>query len=320
VCYARAVGAHLGLTVSEIPPALPALEWYAENARHIRNIPGFPNGEFHSSVYGMASRRGERAILSGAGGDQFLIGSPRYYSEELLQGHFSTLVHCFAEDVRTMGTARTLRRFVRYGLAPLTPAKIKRLWRWGAGQSREEAYWLSPHLRELLKARRQRIDTQPALATERQTQLRLLHVLDRAFDTFGQETMETIGSRHALERRRPFYGTAYVEFALATPERLRSIGGRIKFIHCESLRGFLPEDVRLRKTKARFTRPFEAPLQPLREYFTSQLPLERPEWFDKSGMGKLWRCYRERQPNAGAQSVRLWCSLGAALAMGMGPN
>jgi asparagine synthase (glutamine-hydrolysing) len=301
VCYAQAVGAHLGLTVSEIPPALPALEWYVENARRIRNIPGYPNGEFHSSIYGIASQCGQRAVLTGVGGDQFLIGSPRYYSEELVQGHLSTLVRCFAADVRAMGTVCALRRFIRYGLAPLAPARVKHLLRPVLGdlaaQSRQGAYWLSPHLRELLNARRQRVKGQPVLATERQTQLRLLQVLDRAFDAFGREIMEIIGSRHALELRRPFYGRAYVEFALATPERLRSVGGRIKFIHCESLKDFLPENVRLRKTKADFTGLFE-----------------------ERGMDELWRCYHRERPRAGWRSSCLWGSLGVALAMGHGPK
>jgi asparagine synthase (glutamine-hydrolysing) len=132
--------------------------------------------------------------------------------------------------------------------------------------------------------------------------------------------METIGSRHAIELRRPFYDRAFVEFAFAMPERLRSVGGRIKFIHCESLKGFLPEDVRLRKTKADFTGPLEAPLNPLRAYFTSQLPGERPEWFDERGLNNLWKRYREAQPYAALQSLSLWGSLGVALAMGHRPK
>jgi asparagine synthase (glutamine-hydrolysing) len=324
VSYARAVGAYLGLAVSEISPALPPLEWYAENARRIRNIPGYPNCESHSSMYGIAFQSGQRAILTGVGGDQFLVGSPRYYSEELMEGNLSTFVRCFDADVRAMGTIRALRRLTRYGLVPLAPTWFKLLLRQVlkrvTEQSGQDARWLSPHLRELLRAREQRAKDQPMLATERPTQLRLLQMLDRAFDLAGREIMETIGSRHGLELRRPFYDRAYVEFAFAMPERLRSIGGRSKFIHCESLKGFLPEDIRLRKTKADFTGPLEAPLNPLRAYFTNQLPRECPEWFDERGFDILWKRYREAQPYSALQSLSLWGSLGVGLAMGHRPK
>jgi asparagine synthase (glutamine-hydrolysing) len=127
--------------------------------------------------------------------------------------------------------------------------------------------------------------------------------------------MESLAARHSLEIRRPFYTKEFVEFAFVTPDRLRSIGSRIKVIHTESLKGILPESVRERRTKAEFSCVFHAQLQSLGEYLTVNLPGARPEWFDRRGMEKLWQGYLE-QPNAGWHGWCLWGSASIGLSLG----
>ena len=317
ISYARDVGKHLGLTISEIPPALPSLDWYADMAFHSRNFPGFPNGESHASIYEIASQRGHRAVLVGVGGDQFLNGSFAYYFEELMQGNFFTVGRCLVKDVQALGAGRACLRLLRCGLVPFAPPTIRKLARSIlqilTGQFNRQPYWLSAHLQETLNSRRRRTKSKLLPRFERRGQIGLFQGLYYPFDTFGRELMETVGIRNALEIRRPFYDRKFIEFAFATPDRLRSIGKRSKFIHTESLKGLLPENVRLRNTKAEFSVLFDTQLRPLHEHFTTKLPRVQPEWFDSEGMRTLWMNYLDRPEG---QSWCLWQSLAVALAVG----
>src|SRR6202040_3547176 len=97
----------------------------------------------------------------------------------------------------------------RHGLVPLTPLKIRNLLRplfqKLTGQSSRGGYWLSPRLQAILEARRGKFRSQPLPALPRRGEFSLLLALDYAFDAFGRETGESLGARHALEFRQPFF-------------------------------------------------------------------------------------------------------------------
>ncbi len=52
--------------------------------------------------------------------------------------------------------------------------------------------------------------------------------------------------------RRPFFARELVEFAFATPDHLKLRGNTDKYLHRLAMRGYLPEAVRTRRTKANF--------------------------------------------------------------------
>lgn len=317
VSYARAVGEHLGLEITEVKPELPPFEWYTDLAFHSKNVPGFPNGSV-LSLYKLALEGGHRVVLGGLGGDQFLTGNYAYYCEELAKGNFSNLGRCFAQDVRMMGAPQALQRFIRHGLIPLAPLALKNvlrpLFQKSAAPTKRGVYWLSPRMRVILNSRRREFSSQPVSALRRRGEFGLLCSLDHAFDAFAREVGESLNARHRLEYRYPFFSREFIEFAFMTPDRLRSIGHRDKIIHVESLKGILPEKVRTRKTKADFLCTFEMMLKPLGNHLITYMPQARPQWFDRAGMEKLWESYLD-QPEAGWQTWSLWGSIVGELAV-----
>lgn len=312
VSYARAVGEHVSLAITELAPASHGIEWYADIARKYRDIPGFPNGASGTSLLQAASNNGHRVVLSGAGGDHFLTGSLAYYFEELTQGNVIAFGQCFAEDVRQIGIKRSLGRLFRYGLAPLAPRPIRELLRpqlraW-AGETKRGAYWLSRPLQEILKARRETFKSQASPAWSRRGQIGLLQNLSYPYDAFARDVGERLLAHQAIDYRVPFYTREFIEFAFVTPDRLRSTGDRIKIIHRESLKGLLPETVRLRHTKASFSGTFDERLQSLRDHFTEALPRIHSKWLDEDGMKRLWAVYCDH-PDSGWQCWALWACL-----------
>ncbi len=308
----------MSLAITELVPASHDIEWYADIARKCRDVPAFPNGANSTPLHQATSNDGHRVVLGGTGGDHFLTGPLAYYFEELTHGNVIAFGRCFAEDVRAIGARRSLVRLLRYGLAPLAPRPIRELLRPKfqalAEETKRGAYWLSRPLQDILKARRQRFKSQGFPAWRRRGQIGLLQALYYPYDAFAREVGERLVAHQAIEYRQPFYARELIEFAFVTPDRLRSTGDRIKIIHRESLKGLLPEKVRLRNTKAGFSGTFDEKLQPLRERFTDSLPRERPEWLDSDGMKRLWDHYTDR-PRAGWQHWALWAVLAVHMAL-----
>ena len=73
-----------------------------------------------------------------------------------------------------------------------------------------------------------------------------------AFLAQARETEERQGADVCIEIRRPFFDRDLVEFAFATPERLKLRGRTDKHLHRIAMRDIVPEVVRTRPTKASF--------------------------------------------------------------------
>ncbi|MBK7332191.1 MAG: hypothetical protein IPI87_07340 [Betaproteobacteria bacterium] len=63
---------------------------------------------------------------------------------------------------------------------------------------------------------------------------------------------EGLAAGCGIEVRRPFFARELVEFAFATPDHLKLRGNTDKYLHRLAMRGYLPEAVRTRRTKANF--------------------------------------------------------------------
>jgi len=130
----------------------------------------------------------------------------------------------------------------------------------------------------------------------------------------AREEAERLYSGFALEVRRPLHTSEFVQFAFATPERLRLHGDRDKFIHVQAMRGFMPQMILERKVKAEFSVIFRDQLDRMKGLLTETIPCEHPEWVTQAGMIQLFQTY-ENNPRAGWPLWILWSIYGCHTVM-----
>jgi asparagine synthase (glutamine-hydrolysing) len=286
--YVRAVGGMLGLEIGEVPPTQMPLAWYREEAAFFRDFPGYPNGTMSLGLRRLAREDGCRVLLGGGGGDEWLGGSGQrvYYTEELAAGRWRNAGACLRQDLAEIGVAETGAALFRSGVFPLLPASAQRAARYVRGKALRRgrqpgavgAGWLAEPLREALLERRRASEAEARLEWPAPGRRCLQRRLADAYNALSKELEERAASRVRLELRHPMNAPRLVEFAFATPERLRQRGRVSKYVHVEAMKGILPEQVRTRRTKANFSVVFRRQLDGEAMARLREIPAKRPSW------------------------------------------
>lgn len=289
--YARAVAAHVGKSVAEIAPFLPDLDWFIARGRADRDACPFPNVAMTTSIGQALVADGCRVWINGEGGDEWLGGRPFYHSEQLQAGDLAGVYRSFRDDHAAFGWRMALWRLYRYGLGPHAPAVLRklrrRLNRPRGPSGQDGAYWLDPALDRLLGELRREVDYGPALAYTNIARRAMFMELKDPFDNLARELVERQCAHLGYEPRSPMFARRFIEFAFATPERMRLRGDQRKFTHVGAMRGLLPESVRTRKTKADFSLAFERHLDKMGAMLMSDLSAKEPTRLSAEGMRRL---------------------------------
>jgi asparagine synthase (glutamine-hydrolysing) len=297
--FARAVGEHLGVKINEMPPIRHPLAWFRERAQRYRDFPGFPNAAMFTGLREQMTANGNRVVLTGEGGDEYLAGSRAYYAEELAQCRWSTLISCFKADVAAFGFRQPMRWFVRDGLFPLLPRDVRepigmlvRRIRGPDTLAKSEFYWLAPRMRALATNRCRRHSRTRNISRAKLGRQALSETLNDAFGDNIMENVERLAARSGLEIRYPMRTRQFVQFAFSTPERLRLRGRRSKYIHLKALDELLPSAISRREDKAGFLVIFRDYLDLNQTVLEESLPRERRDWFEAEGVARLMQVYR----------------------------
>lgn len=126
LAHARAVAAHLGVALHEVPGSVLPDAFYAERAADFGDFPGFPNAWLRSALLELASANGCRVALTGEGGDAWLDGTRGYYAEEIAARRWRSLAACFRADVRAHGPWRPVKWVARHGVLALLAGRTAR--------------------------------------------------------------------------------------------------------------------------------------------------------------------------------------------------
>lgn len=298
--YSRAVAAHLGVPVDEIPPAFRPLSWYRDWTSIYREFPGSPNGVMLWDLRQTARDHGCRVVVGGLGGDEWQGADSRsYYAEELASGRWRNLARCFLADRRAAGLGNAIAWAARFGLVPFLPDPIRHGLRCVGSPFRaqpdprvRDGAWLNEAGRRLLNQRRN--PDPPSVPMRRRGQVSLRQALDHPRIAMAIELEEKMASRLGLEPRQPLRSPRIVQFAFSTPERLRLRGWTNKYMHVEAMRNLLPPIVLNRKTKADFSSVFRACLDPLEDVLTREIPERLADWLDPERTRAVHDAYRER--------------------------
>ena len=307
--YARAVGAHVGEVLQEVPPFMPELEWFIQRGRDDRDSMPYPNGAMATSTGQALTADGCRISLNGEGGDEWLTGRTWYYTEQLQERDWHSLRQSFREDRAEFGLVRTTLAFLRFGVAPLLPRKLLNIRHKFTSKERlrnfHGAVWLSPDLTKIWRDRRAKQDRFAFHGVGNLARRAMMMELCNAFSGFMHERMLRQAARGGYELRFPMYGRRFVEFAFATPERMRLRGNVAKFMHLRSLGGIIPELVANRRSKGEFSLAFTRHLDKMRKLLIEALPLNGNGNLDSQGMAQLYDFY-EKAPYGSKPIWDLW--------------
>lgn len=281
--YARAVRAHVGMPVHEVDPTNKPLSWYRDWARTYREFPGYPNGIMGWGIRKAAREQGCRALLVGAGGDEWLTGSRDYYAEELASGRWRNLYHCMKTDIREVGAKDAWWWMGRSGAVVFLPDCAQRILRTLSARDRGAPHrgdeWLTPKLREIVSRRKTRSGRAfHGVEFGRAGQRSQYETLYTAYDVLARESEERLAASLGVELRLPLWSTAMVQFAFSTPERLRLRGATSKALHRRAMAGLLPARVLERKSKADFMVTFRRHGDELQSVLSADMPQGREEW------------------------------------------
>ena len=307
--FIRAAASHARAPIHEIEPTFHPLSWFAERAREERDFPGFPNGAMFVDLRRAMTQAGARVVLNGEGGDEWASGSLLHYAEDFAGRDWRGVFQSVRADAAAVGARRAVYWLARHGLFHQMPEPMKALARRIGNPSRENvhsgAYWLAKPMRALLDERRAAAAKRDVDAPLREGQRALLARLNDPFSAYLKERIDRSAAFHGVEARAPMHRRAFVEFALATPDRMRLRGGVDKFMHRTALAALLPPEVAQRGGKADFSFVFQRYLDEMRPLLVETIPRERPDLVHAEGVARLYESHRNRA-QVGAAMWELW--------------
>ena len=322
IAYARAVGTYLGMDIFEVEPFLPPLQYFVDRAQIWRDFPGFPNATL-DKMYELMSSNGCRVDLTGLGGDEWLGGTPLYYTDFVANKHWADLYKILKIDLKSGGYKKTLSELLKYGIVlnlPLRSQKtLRQVKRMLAGfliarkhehqTAPSSLFWLSHEMRRIISNRRLEWENKLIYlpcGARRQEQLRALFY---PFTDHMNEYSDRLSSLFGMEIRAPMRSRRFVQFAFSTPESLRLRGGIQKFLHRQAVQQVIPHIIFERKDKAEFSVTFWKELQSLRGELVGPVSSARQEWVTQGGINRLYELYARKSGHAWPMWV-LWGFLG----------
>jgi asparagine synthase (glutamine-hydrolysing) len=219
------------------------------------DIPYSPTLLSYRSIFKRAQEKGIRSVLNGVGGDDLLGSEPDHLTDLLLHGKFYKLIRQFRCDSKTLSRSpRSL--FLHYCLLPLIPRRM----RLGLGKRfkhfrrNEIPSYFNMNLLKRIGVVERFQEPLPYKKFPTVSQTKIYQGL--RFDwnaNIAIDMLERLTSHFEIEGRYPYFDRNIMVFLFAVPQQQRWKNGLPKQIVRKSLEGILPEPVRRRTDKPKFT-------------------------------------------------------------------
>ena len=236
-----------------LAPGIAPLSELTRQVTHYLSVPDYPNTALADYTPILANRNDLRARLMGLGGDEW----------------FSPTSLVYADLFRRLRIVELLRRLrinrATPGSYPPDPGYARRLWRYGVWPLLPESLRSAINRRRSPKEPIATVSRAFAARTGLSERLSTRSLLPRC-RSFAQQALYAVYSSGCLasalegdarwtagfrlEGRQPFLDRRIVEFAYAIPDSQRFRPSVSKFVMRNSMRGILPEQVRIRPDKA----------------------------------------------------------------------
>lgn len=297
------------------PKQYPIL-FYANQASHYSDFPDYPNGAMCHGLRELASANGVDVLLTGLGGDEWLMGSYYHYADLIKRLRFTELWSEVRGRADAAGRAPSIRPVIRFGVLPLIPGLMRRPLEQQI-RGKLVPNWICPVFaaRTCLEDRLRTPNHRLRFASHAQEDI--WSVLTSPWRLHALELEDRASRASGIEQRHPLSDRRIIEFALALPEQQRWRCKQTKFVQREAMRGLLPEVVRLRRSKAEFSPVFMNTFQAgggVRLFEKRDLAAG---WINNSVVvqkyNEMQRLYHDRNPQYTRHSCPLWMILGIDL-------
>jgi len=257
-------------------------------------------------VMKLAAERGIRVMLDGQGGDELLAGYHPYFDSYwgllLSGGHAGALLDEWSAYRRLYGVSPM--HLLQHTLFALAPAPLQR-----SVRSRRGAPGMNPQFAAQFRQRFPDEDVTYAgnsfskrlyLAITRTSLPGLLHYEDRN------------SMAHSIEARVPFLDYRLIEYAFSLPDDQKIKNGYTKAILRDSMKGILPENIRMRTDKMGFVTPeriwLSTDLKDWLDGILNSSSFKGREYFEPSQIMDLIAQHRTQQKDLGFTIWR-WINL-----------
>ena len=198
-----------------------------------------------------AKERGAELVLTGNAGDALFDGDPSVLGQTA--NSLTAVVRAVRDvyGIRTPWTRTPLQRVLQYVVRPVVkralPLPLVRLRRHLRAAHVREWPWAGPELKKFLQQNASRTTRQATAVTpsERLREFRTSYFRADILDLFGSFELES-----GVEVRDPFLEEDVVELVMRLPPEMLFQGGWLRSLYRESIRGLVPDRVRLRRDKA----------------------------------------------------------------------
>ena len=297
-----------------LPPGMAPLGQLIAQVAHYLDLPDFPNAVCADYTPTLGHRNDLRVRLTGLGGDEWFGPTYAAYADLLRQLRLIALLRRMRSDRQPLsgfapfpGYAKTL---AQYGVLPLVPNSLKAALR----------PWLLPpelpaFIAPAFAARTgllERLSTRQPVAHSRTfAQQKLYRGYSSGWLPYALEMDARWTAGFRMEGRNPFLDRRILEFAYAIPSDQRFRPGVSKFVLRQSMRGILPERLRLRSSKADLTELYPMAVSALGgEGLFDRLNVVRNGWVDGVVVRRFHRsmveAFSRRDPSYMNYVLELW--------------
>lgn len=314
--YIRQVNERWKLASHQFEPREYSVSFYADQARRYADFPDYPNGAMCHGLRYLARAEGVEVLLTGLGGDEWLMGSHYHYADLMRRFRLGELWSEAQGRAAAAGRQPSIRQIARFGMWPLLPGAIRR-----PVEARihgglvpdwiDRGFARRTCLEDRLRAR----DDGFRAASHAQADIR--GVLTSPWRAHALELEDRATRAAGIEQRHPLSDRRIVEFALALPEQQRWRGNQTKFVQREAMRSLVPESIRLRRTKAEFSPVFMKTFQSSGGVHLFDQRRLVPGWINQPAVVSKYKAmeqlYQDGNPGYTRHSCPLWMILGLDL-------
>ncbi len=282
---------------------------YLAQVRRFNDFPDYPNGAMSNSLSQVALQKECRVILTGLGGDEWLMGSHYGYADLLKRLKVRSLARKLRANARAGGGRFSWRTLLRFGLWPLLPKSAQTIAGGFLDRNRIPSWIDARFAARTGLAERLRQDT-PTPPFPTLAQKDLYSVYASGWRVHALEMEERSASSFGMEQRHPFSDRRLLEFALALPEDQRWRDDRTKFVLRQAMRPILPESIRERRSKAEFSSVFLKAFQRNGgAHSFENLPIAAAGWVDQREVERKYRRMENEHRSGSLGYTRHTCPL-----------
>ncbi|HVB38867.1 MAG TPA: asparagine synthase-related protein [Vicinamibacterales bacterium] len=243
--FADAVNRMWGLRGHAVPePRVPWVQVAEREARQYADVPGTPSLTNPEVFAALPQAAGLSVFLFGAGGDEWLRGTPARYADLLAAGRLRALGGELARDARTddfVGWPAALRQAVW----PLLPGPLRRTIKTLVRHDVVPA-WVDPDLVARTALRDRLAQFRAGLRFASRAQIDGYQEAISGEATLAMERLDRALAFLGVEGRHPFHDRRLIEIALAFPPDQLWRDGQAKSLTRRAFADLLPPAVRQR--------------------------------------------------------------------------